>query len=216
MKKGIKYLLAAPFVFVTSLIISCGSSSDKFVITLYEIENGDTIEVEYEPTPADFALLIEEGYQYIADSQILCWAKASQDKFEMIEHDMYLFAAFIKSNEKFLVDKSQIFEIPDDYIKDSYGIVSPLEDYFLCGFIDKENPNVGIYTLLDKKETYDALEDIKKTNQYDVSDETLIIMRALAGIRSKQLNYYAARNFESKSGIISRIYLFFEPVENKQ
>jgi hypothetical protein len=216
MKNSIKYLLAAPFVVVTSLIISCGRSSDKFVITLYEIENGDTIAVEYEPTPEDFVPLIEEGYQYKEDSQILYWVKASQDKFEMIEHDMNLFAAYIKSNEKFIVDKSQIFEIPDDYIKNSYGIVCPLEDFLLCGILDKDNPNVGIYTLLDKKETYEALDNIKKEKKYDASDETLFLMRALAGINSKQLPYYAARNFESKSGIFSRIYLFFEPLENKQ
>lgn len=207
----------------TMMICSCGSSSNKteeagVQVPLLVVKDGDTVEVSRPITAEDITPILYDGYQFAESSDFGFFIKnAGQDRDKLMETDMMAVVKTIASNmdidHEFAFDRSKIVDGSEgDFLVDTYYCVYPLDKFLVVGFIDAKKPYIGRYTFLEKDEAESVGEELMKKSGKDFSQEQMQMMAALAFIlKQKEGPYFAAINFDSESGISTRMYTLCVP-----
>ena len=204
------YLYIA-FVATVCLVCSCGE--EKPMITLYEVENGDTIEVKHEITASEIQEWLIDGYQFKEEDPLVLRYPNREEAPSVLE--LYAFLSYydvMKIEENKIKDLKELVQTIHRPIEAQVFIYN--DDNHIGIYSTHDNPSQLSYGICAKRDGFNKYcEKLKENDEYSDYNETeLQYVTMMAFILSKSIPcYFTARSFESKSGVITRVLTACEP-----
>lgn len=194
---------------VATLCLICSCGEEKATITLYEVENGDTIEVEHEITYSEVQEWLVDGYQPREDSEFLRLKYNNKDEIPSVIELVAFLSCFddIKVEEGKIRNLKELVQTIHRPVEAQVFIYSDDNNHICIYSIDNSQPQIsmGVCTKRDGFNEYCAkMKEVDGFSDYNETELQYVTMLTMLG-QSATPFYFTARNFESKSGVISRL-----------
>ena len=200
------FLLILMISIITTFFLSCGNNEADTTdtIPLYEIENGDTIEVQHKLTATEKQdLVFLDGYAFNTDFGSLSILETCSTEDAMIKRDIKFYVDFMATSLKENVD-----------IKFGNIILHDISDFDAKVFIHRLQKNTVVIIFMNDSlkqaifmttGNFDVADFKSKNEEYkDYSDAEVTEKIAIGLLKKERGQYMIARNFISSSNIITR------------